>query len=73
MKASYGGIFMLSCIGMGLGAWFGGWIFDSAQTYALMYSLGFLGSAIRAVLATQLRAPQADGAPLSRPQPLQVF
>lgn len=72
MGASYGGIFMLSCIGMGLGAWFGGWIFDSAQTYALMYTLGFLSSAIGAVLATQLRAPQADDVPLSRPQPLQV-
>jgi MFS family permease len=46
MGASYGGIFFISCIGMGLGAWIGGWVFDYTGTYQLMYVLSFLyGSA----------------------------
>jgi MFS family permease len=72
MGASYGGVFMLSCIGMGLGAWFGGWIFDSLQTYEMMYILGGLSSAMGAVLATQLRTPQRQQVWLSRAQPQQV-
>ena len=69
MGASYGGVFMLSCIGMGLGAWFGGWIFDSIHTYSIMYILGGLSSAVGAVLAMQLRAPHVErfGAPRLQP------
>jgi Ca2+/Na+ antiporter len=44
--ASYGGIFFISCIGMGLGAWIGGRLFGYTGTYQLRYVLSFLyGSA----------------------------
>jgi MFS family permease len=57
MRASYGGIFFISCIGMGLGAWIGGWVFDYTGTYQLMYVLSFLYGSAGAILVLWLRAP----------------
>ena len=57
--SSYGAIFFLSCIGMGLGAWVGGRFFDSFGTYQLMYLSSFAASGIGAVLVTMLRPPRA--------------
>lgn len=58
MGTSYGAIFLLSCAGMGLGAWVGGRLFDQAGTYQLMYLLGFGASAVGAICAVFLRRPQ---------------
>ena len=48
---------------MGLGAWFGGWFFDSLGTYNLMYILSFTASGIGALLAATLRPPRAPWQP----------
>jgi predicted MFS family arabinose efflux permease len=39
LGASYSAIFGLSCLGMGLGAWLGGRLFDSLGTYTGLYVL----------------------------------
>jgi sugar phosphate permease len=58
LGASYGAIFGLSCLGMGLGGWLGGRLFDSLGTYTGLYVLSFLFGSAGAVLAFWLRAPQ---------------
>jgi predicted MFS family arabinose efflux permease len=63
MGTSYGAIFFLSCLGMGVGAWVGGRLFDSSGTYQLMYLLGFAASAIGAVCAILLQPPRARATP----------
>jgi MFS family permease len=70
MGASYGGIFFLSCIGMGLGAWVGGQLFDSTGTYRMMYMLSFLYGGAGAILALWLRAPRPQDPVVMRPQPV---
>lgn len=65
MGSSYGAIFFLSCIGMGLGAWFGGRFFDSFGTYNLMYILSFTASGMGALLAATLRPPRAPWQPVA--------
>ena len=67
MGASYGGIFLISCFGMGIGAWIGGQVFDNTGTYQAMYVLSFLYGTAGAVLALWLRAPRSQ-----RPGPTQV-
>lgn len=63
MGTSYGAIFMLSSLGMGLGAWVGGRLFDSFGTYQLMYLFGFTASAIGAVCAALLQPPRPHTTP----------
>jgi sugar phosphate permease len=58
LGASYGAIFGLSCLGMGLGAWLGGRLFDSFGTYTGLYVLSCLFGSAGALLAFWLRAPQ---------------
>jgi sugar phosphate permease len=57
LGASYGAIFGLSCLGMGLGGWLGGLLFDSLGTYNSLYVLSFLFGAAGAGLAFWLREP----------------
>jgi sugar phosphate permease len=57
LGASYGAIFGLSCLGMGLGAWLGGRLFDSLGTYTGLYVLSGLFGSAGALLAFRLRAP----------------
>jgi sugar phosphate permease len=57
LGASYGAIFGLSCLGMGLGAWLGGRLFDSLGTYNGLYVLSFLFGSAGVLLAFWLRAP----------------
>ena len=57
MGASYGGIFFISCIGMGLGAWIGGQVFDRTGAYQIMYVLSFLYGGAGAILALWMRPP----------------
>jgi sugar phosphate permease len=70
MGASYGGIFFLSCIGMGLGAWGGGQLFDHTGTYGMMYVLSFLYGSAGAILALWLRAPRPQSPMAMQPQPI---
>ncbi len=69
MGASYGGIFFISCIGMGLGAWIGGQVFDHSGTYQMMYMLSFLYGSAGALLALWLRAPRPQPPVVVQPQP----
>ena len=57
LGASYGAIFGLSCLGMGLGGWLGGLLFDSLGTYNSLYVPSFLFGAAGAGLALWLRTP----------------
>lgn len=59
MGASYGAIFFLSCVGMGLGAWFGGRIFDATGAYQLLYVFSFGLAMAGLCLAGWLRPPRA--------------
>jgi MFS family permease len=67
MGATYGGIFFISCLGMGFGAWIGGRVFDYTGTYQVMYVLSFLYGSAGALLALWLRAPGP-----TRPVPVPV-
>jgi sugar phosphate permease len=65
LGASYGAIFGLSCLGMGLGGWLGGRLFDSLGTYNSLYVLSFVFGCAGALLAFWLRAP-------GQPQPMSI-
>jgi MFS family permease len=56
---AFGGIFLISCIGMGLGAYGGGFIFDHLGSYWSLYAGSTLIGAAAVVLALALRAPRA--------------
>jgi MFS family permease len=58
LGASYGAIFGLSCLGMGVGAWLGGRLFDSLGTYTALYLLSGLFGSAGALFACGLRAPR---------------
>jgi predicted MFS family arabinose efflux permease len=66
LGASYGAIFGLSCLGMGLGGWLGGRLFDTLGTYNSLYVLSFLFGCGGALLALWLRAP-------GQPQPVSIM
>jgi MFS family permease len=57
MGASYGAVFLLSCFGMGMGAWLGGLLFDGVGTYEPMYRWSALFAAAGAFLALWVRPP----------------
>jgi MFS family permease len=58
MGTAYGAIFMLQAIGMGLGAYGGGWFYDHLGTYAWLFTSATVVGAIAIVLALPLRAPR---------------
>ncbi len=58
MGTAYGAIFMLQAIGMGLGAYGGGWFYDHLGTYAWLFTSATVVGAIAVVLALPLRAPR---------------
>ena len=47
MGSAYGGVFLVSTLGMGLGSFAGGWIYDHLGSYAWLY----LSSAVIGVMA----------------------
>lgn len=53
----FGGIFFLSCIGMGLGAYGGGFLFDHLGTYWSLHLSSTLVGAAAVAMALTLRAP----------------
>ncbi len=63
MGAAYGAIFMLQAIGMGLGAYGGGWFFDHLGTYAWLFGSGTAVAAAAILFALPLRSPRAVVAP----------
>jgi MFS family permease len=60
---AFGGIFFISCIGMGLGAYGGGFIFDHLGTYWGLYLASTLIGAGAVAVALLLRAPAPTPVP----------
>jgi MFS family permease len=54
---TFGGIFFISCIGMGLGAYAGGFLYDRLGTYWSLHVVSTLVGAGAIVVALALRAP----------------
>ena len=67
LGTAYGGVFFISCIGMGLGSYAGGAIHDLLGSYQWLFLGSFAIGAMAIVLGVTLRAPAA--APLPRPSP----
>jgi MFS family permease len=66
MGTVYGAVFMISCVGMGLGSWAGGAIHDTWGSYQWLFvasfMLGGLATAIGIGLRPPVRAPAVVGA-----------
>jgi MFS family permease len=69
MGGAYGAIYMLQAIGMGLGTFAGGYIYDRLGDYASMFTTAAAIAAAATLLALALRTPRAS---LSTPSPLPV-
>jgi MFS family permease len=59
MGAAYGGVFLVSTLGMGLGSFAGGVLYDRLGSYAWLYAGSFAIGAAAVVLALTFRAPHA--------------
>src|SRR5262244_2903094 len=62
MGTAYGAIFMLQAIGMGLGAYGGGWTYDHLGTYAWLFGMATAVAAAAILFALPLRPPRAAAA-----------
>jgi MFS family permease len=58
MGTAYGAVFLVSTLGMGLGSWSGGWLYDHLGSYAWLYGGSFVIGAAAVVLALSFRPPQ---------------
>jgi MFS family permease len=58
MGRAYGGVFLVSSLGMAVGAYAGGWFYDHLGNYAWLYLGSFLIGAMAVVLALALRVPR---------------
>jgi MFS family permease len=67
LGTAYGGVFFISCIGMGLGSFAGGVIHDLLGTYQWLFLGSFTIGMMAIVLGVTLRAPVA--VPVPRPSP----
>ena len=59
MGGAYGAIYMLQAIGMGLGTFGGGWLYDRLGGYSPMFTSAALIAAAAILLAFALRSPRA--------------
>jgi MFS family permease len=67
LGTAYGGVFFISCIGMGLGSYAGGAIHDLLGSYQWLFLGSFAIAAMAVVLGVTLRPAAASAAP--RPSP----
>ena len=67
LGTAYGGVFFISCIGMGLGSFAGGVIHDLLGTYQWLFLGSFTIGMMAIVLGVTLKAPGA--VPVPRPSP----
>ena len=63
MGTAYGAIFMLQAIGMGLGAYGGGWFYDHLGTYAWLFGTATAVAAAAILFALPLRSSRGVIAP----------
>jgi MFS family permease len=66
MGGAYGAIYMLQAIGMGLGAFGGGWLYDRLGGYGWAFAAAATIGALAVLLALPLRTPRL---PVTRPSP----
>jgi MFS family permease len=70
MGAAYGAVFLISTLGMGLGSFAGGWVYDRLGSYAWLYGGSVAIGAMAVVLALTFRppplAPRGDAVALAR-------
>ncbi len=59
MGAAYGGVFLVSTLGMGLGSFAGGVLYDRLGSYTWLYAGSFAVGAVAVLLALTFRAPRA--------------
>ena len=64
MGSAYGAVFLVSTLGMGLGSWAGGFIYDRLSSYAWLFMGSFAIGAMAVVLAFTFRAPRSVPAAL---------
>lgn len=57
MGTAYGGVFLVSTLGMGLGSFAGGWIYDRLGSYAGLFIGSFAIGAVATLLAFTFRSP----------------
>ena len=62
MGTAYGGVFLVSTLGMGIGSFVGGVLYDRLGSYAWLYMGSFVIGAAAIVLALTFRAPRSLGA-----------
>lgn len=67
MGTAYGGVFFISTLGMGLGAFAGGWIYDHLGAYAWLFVASAAIGVAGAALAAAFRAPRARPAAVPAP------
>ena len=58
MGAAYGGVFLVSTLGMGLGAFAGGMLYDRLGSYTWLYAGSFAVGTLAVTLAFTFRAPR---------------
>jgi predicted MFS family arabinose efflux permease len=58
MGMAYGGVFLISTLGMGLGSFAGGWLYDHLGSYAWMFVTSATIGAMAGLLALTFRAPR---------------
>src|SRR6266566_1297706 len=58
MGSAYGAVFLISTLGMGVGSFAGGWIFDHLGSYAWLYLSSFAIGTMAVVLAFTFRRPR---------------
>lgn len=51
MGTAFGGVFMISCLGMGLGSFAGGWFYDHLGSYAWLFASSVAFGAVAALVA----------------------
>jgi MFS family permease len=58
MGTAYGGVFLVSTLGMGLGSFAGGVFYDRLGSYTGLFGASFAGGAVAALLALGFRPPR---------------
>jgi MFS family permease len=58
MGTAYGGVFLISTLGMGLGSFAGGWLFDQFGSYVWMFVASATIGVMAGLLAFTFRAPR---------------
>jgi MFS family permease len=58
MGTAYGGVFFISTLGMGLGSFAGGWVYDHLGSYAWLYMSSATIGALAGFLALTVRPPR---------------